>query len=72
MAGINLTVTERRDKSRRAASMCHQPLGITGAVTTEVSLELLDTQILPILTYGCPVWGTPEPNKQVSLSQIFI
>ncbi len=70
MAGLNLPVTERIEKSHRAASMCHQPLSITGMVTTGVSLELLDTQILPILTYSWPVWTAPEPNKQVTLSQI--
>ncbi len=50
--------------------MCHQALSTTGTVNVQIALKLFDTQISPILTYGCPIWGIPEPNKQVTLNQI--
>ncbi len=57
MGGISATVTERIEKSRRLANMCLQAISTTGTVNAKVALKLFDTQILPILTYGCPVWG---------------
>ena len=50
------TITDRIEKSRRAANMCHQALITTGTVSVQIALKLFDTQISPILTYSCPVY----------------
>ena len=33
-------------------------------------MTIFDKQILPLLTYGCVVWGTPTSTNQILLENV--
>ncbi len=67
---LSHTIKDRVEKANRAANMCEQALRTTGNVSAAVSLKILDHQILPVLTYGCCIWGAPRANRTVLVTNI--
>ncbi len=52
-------IHNRIAKTQRAANMCKQAFATTGNVNVKLALTIFDRQIIPVLTYGCAIWGCP-------------
>ncbi len=50
--------------------MCKQAFATTGNVNVNLALTIFDRQIVPILTYGCAIWGVPSANNCIVLGGI--
>jgi hypothetical protein len=59
------TISDRLAKSRRAMAVVRQALSTTGNVSVPLSVSLFKKQIVPILTYGCPLWSLPKETNYV-------
>jgi potassium voltage-gated channel Eag-related subfamily H protein 8 len=57
-------------KASRAASMCRQAQFTTGNVDVRLALSIFEKQILPILSYGCPIWGMPNFTNTIYLDEL--
>ncbi len=60
----------RISKALTAINMCKQAFSTIGNVNTRVAMTAFDHQIMPILTYGCPIWGVPKANKWIKVENI--
>jgi hypothetical protein len=47
-----------------------QALSTTGNNDVKLALSLYDRQILPILTYGCVIWGVPNRTNHLYIEHI--
>ncbi len=50
--------------------MIKQALATNENVSCSLSMAIFDKQILPILTYGCVIWGLPPSNNCLNLSHL--
>ena len=63
-------IQDRAAKARRAAFVINQAISTNKNVSVKVALKLLKQQIVPILTYGSSIWGTPENFHTVYIHDV--
>ena len=51
-------VSDRINKAKRAMFIILQALMVSGCVSPRLNMTVFDKQIIPILLYGCPIWGS--------------
>ena len=65
-------IKARISKANRAAFMLRQAISTTGNVNVKLALNLYEKQIVPILTYGCAIWGVPTPRGPTRTNHLYI
>ena len=65
---MKTAVSSRIAKTNRALFLIRQALKTTGNVNTSLALSIFDKQIMPILTYGCPLWGLPNTTNYILMT----
>ena len=66
MKSKNLIV-DREAKAMKMAKMVHKALRTSNNLSIELSLSLLDKQIIPKSLYGSAVWGFPDTHHLIYL-----
>ena len=61
-------IAARMAKATRALFMYKQALKTTGNVNTRLTMSIFDKQIIPVLTYGCPIWGLPSTTNYLTIT----
>ena len=57
---IETAVEDRILKANRAIYMVKQALSTDANINCSLTMNIFQKQILPILTYGCAIWGLPK------------
>ena len=60
-------INSRIAKANRALFIYKQALKTTGNVNTRLTMSIVDKQILPILTYGSPIWRIPDTTNYLTV-----
>ena len=66
---IDSVTQDRILKASRVSHMVLQALRTNRNVSSKLAISLFDKQILPILLYGCSVWGLPRTQNLIYLEQ---
>ena len=61
-------IQSRICKANRAIFVYKQALKTTGNINTRLSMSIFEKQIVPILTYGCPLWSLPNTTNYIILT----
>ena len=65
---IETAVEDRILKANRAIYMVKQALSTDANINCSLTMNIFQKQILPILTYGCAIWGLPKENNYIYLT----
>ena len=60
-------IGDRVKKAKRAIFLVRKALSTGTNVSTDLAMTIFDKRIDPILTYGCPIWGSPICKNIVKL-----
>ncbi len=64
---INKMIEDRMLKANRAAFLIRQALCSGSNCSVRLAESLFDKKIMPILLYGCPIWGVPHVKNVIKL-----